>query len=350
MTPVMRILLVSHQFSMSGAAVMLLELADVLLAQGHELQVGTLDSSHEPLRAEYERRGIKVVSSIPVRDFDIAIANTIAAAPAVLQAARSIPTIWWIHESDLGLELLKKSPEWREAFDLAHRIVFPNAWVRDNIYRSFLYRRRPENLVIVPNGLRRSELVPVAPKSLPFRVVCVGSIHASKRQGDLVVALENLSRRDIELVLVGKDVHMDPPIRAAVDAAPERYRLTGQVSRAEAFSWTASADMLALVSDGENQPICLGEAAEAGVPVVLSGLQALTEMGWRHGDNCLMQPVGNVAMLANNLSFLCNHPMERERLAKAARRMRRHYRFDVFANRMTELIADVVAKGPRAVS
>ena len=121
----------------------------------------------------------------------------------------------------------------------------------------------------MPNGLRCPEPVAVASKSQPLRIVCSGSIHAAKRQGDLVAALENLDAATSSWCSWARTSTWIRRSVPAIEAAPDRYRLVGQVSRAEAFSWTASADMLALVSDGENQPICLGRPTKAGVPVII---------------------------------------------------------------------------------
>jgi len=338
----MRILLVNHEYSMSGAAVMLLDLADLLLGQGHRINVTSLNREDGPMRAEYERRGIPETFPVDVAGIDLVIVNTLPAAPAVIALAPRVRTIWWIHESEVGLVLLLQAPEWQEAFDNAHRIVFPSHRMRDHAYRSFHYKRRPENIVVIPNGLRLETPLAVEEKSRPWRIVCVGTVHGVKRQGDIIEALERLGRNDIEFVMVGFLFNLPENAERAVAAAPERYRVLGQRPHAETLGWIASADIVAQVSEGESHALSLGEAAHMGKPLILSDIPVFTEQGWRHGHNCLMQPIGNVAMIAANLSFLMENAEERQRLAKASYRMRKDYRYDVFANRMLELISGVV--------
>ena len=340
----MRILLVNHEYSMSGAAVMLLELADLLLAQGHGISVAAMNREDGPMRAEYARRGVAEVYPIEVEGFDLAIVNTLPAAPAVIALAPRVRTIWWIHESEVGLKLLLAAPEWQEAFDNAHRIVFPSQRMRDHAYRSFHYKRRPENVVVIANGLRMETPLAVEEKTLPWRIVCVGTVHAVKRQGDVVEALHRLGRDDVEFVMVGLQFNLPEGAQAIVDATPGRYRLLGQRSRAEALGWIASADVVVQVSEGESHALALGEAAHLAKPLVLSDLAVFVEQGWRHGHNCLMQPIGNVAMIAANLAFLLDQAEERRRLAKAAYRMRNSYRHDAFCNRMLELISGAAAR------
>jgi glycosyltransferase involved in cell wall biosynthesis len=338
----MRILLVNHEYSMSGAALMLLDLAACLQAEGHQLCVAAMNPQDGPLRQEYETRGIPAVYPIEVTDFDLAIVNTLPCAPAVIALAARLRTIWWIHESEVGLELLGKAPEWLEAFELAHRIVFPSQRMRDHAYRSYHYKRREENVVVIPNGLHvDSPVAAVEEKARPWRIVCVGTVHAVKRQGDIVEALELLGRDDIELVMVGFKVVIVGAAEAHAAARPDRYRVLGQRPHAETLGWIASADLIVQPSQGESHALALGEAARFAKPLIVSDLPVFTEQGWRHGHNCLMQPVGNIAMLAANIDFMLGNDEERRRLAKASARMRQGYRHDVFRHRFLELIDGV---------
>lgn len=336
----MRILLVNHQFSMSGAAMMLLQLADVLRAAGHELRLAVVDPADGPMATLFAERGLEAIEQAGPQDVDLVIANTLSSAPLVARLAPVVPTIWWIHESGFGIDLLLRHPEWVEAFHLAHRIVMPNAWVRDHVYRSFLFRRRAAHVVVIPNGIHVERPAVPEPKTRPFRIVCVGSVHGHKRQHDLVAAVARLDRNDVELAMIGKVVNLERSASALVEAAPDRYRLLGELNPAETRRWIASADLMALPSQSESQTLSLGEAAFLSVPVVMSDLPMLADLGWHHGETCLMQPVGNVAMLAHNIAYLLDNADERARLGRAVRRMVRGYRLDAFAHRFVELIAE----------
>jgi len=100
-----------------------------------------------------------------------------------------------------------------------------------------------------------------------------------------------------------------------------------------------SADVLVQTSDGESHTMVLGEAAFAGVAVATSNLEVLRHDGWIHGETCMMHKVGNVSMLASHLAYLFDHDEERARLASNVRRIRQGYCYDVFANRMMEMIS-----------
>lgn len=335
----MRILLVNHEYSMSGAGLMLLDLAVCLQTAGHQVSVAAMKPQEGPLKPAYGEIGVPEVYPIEVSEVDLVIANTLPAAPAVIALAPRVRTIWWIHESEVGLELLMKSPAWLEAFELAHRIVFPSQRMRDHAYRSFHYRRLAQNVVVIPNGVSMDgPVAAVEEKTRPWRIACVGTVHAVKRQGDLIEALHLLGRDDIELVMIGLHVVLVEPADAIAAAAPERYRLLGQRPHEETLGWVASSDIVVQPSQGESHALALAEAARFARPLILSDLPVFSEQGWRHGHNCLMQPVGNITMMAANIAFLLGHEEERMRLAKASARMRNGYRHDAFAHRFLELI------------
>ena len=64
-------------------------------------------------------------------------------------------------------------------------------------------------------------------------------------------------------------------------------------------------------SEGESHALSLGEAALLAKTLVMSDLAVFTEQGWRHGHNCLMQPIGNAALLATNIAYMLDHEDER---------------------------------------
>ena len=238
----MRILLVNHQFIMSGAAVMLSQIADILLADGHDISVATLDSTEGPMAQPYRDRGIPLLRDFKLRGYDLVIANTLLAARIVVQTEPAIPTIWWIRETEYGLKLLEKNPEWRKAFDMASRIVFPGATMRDNVFQSFLYKRRPDEVLIVPNGLDLPKPPPkVERNKRKYRIVNVGTMDRRKRQLDLIRAVDILDRDDIELVLIRLDGDLQNDAKKVALADPKRYHMLDQRSREETYGWIASA-------------------------------------------------------------------------------------------------------------
>jgi glycosyltransferase involved in cell wall biosynthesis len=313
----MRILLVNHEFTTSGASVNLLAIADHLVRSGHDCSVVPSRPSTGPIEAEYRRRGIPILQQVSFPTFAVAICNTLQTGFVLSMAAPHTRTVWWIREAESGLEYILQRPAIVRAFRDARIIVLQHEHHRDNVYRSFLYRRPPETVLIVPNGFRIPRDGPVAPKTRPIRVIAVGSIYELKRQGDLIRAVHSLGRPDIECVIIGRMHELGEEERRIAAAAPDQFRLLGELPREEVLAWMRSAEICCLPSRSESQSNILFEAALTGSSLVASDLP--THRGiWRDGENALLHRVGDVGALARAISRLATDPELRRRLAAAA--------------------------------
>ncbi|HKX11412.1 MAG TPA: glycosyltransferase family 4 protein [Stellaceae bacterium] len=313
----MRVLLVNHEFSMSGAAVNLLKIADHLTRSGHECAVFPGRPSTGPIEAEYARRGIPILQRAAFPEFAAVICNTIHAGPLVTMAAPHARTIWWLRESESGLEYLLARPSIATAFREASIIVVQHEHQRDNVYRSFLYPRDPATVFVVPNGFRIARAGPTAAKMRPIRVIAVGSVYPLKRQGDLIRAIERLGRPDIECLIIGNQIQLDEEAQRIAQAAPDQYRLLGQLSFDETLTWLRSSDICCLPSRSESQSNILFEAALTGNALVATDLPSFRGI-WKNGENALLHPIGDVEALAHAIARLADDVPLRRHLADAA--------------------------------
>jgi len=312
-----RVLLVNHEFSMSGASVNLLKIADHLVRSGRACAVFPSRPSTGPIQAEYARRGIPVLQEAAFPDFAVAICNTIRTGFVLSMAAPYTRTVWWIREAESGLEYILRRPEITRAFRDASVVVLQHEHHRDNVYRSFLYARDPASVLIVPNGFRVARAGPTAPRTRPIRVIAVGTLYELKRQGDLIRALQALGRPDIECVFVGRYAELDEEALRMARAEPERFRFLGELPLDETLAWLRSSDICCLPSRSESQSNTLFEAALTGNALVASDLP--THRGiWRDGENALLHRIGDVEGLARAIQRLVDDPPLRLRLAAAA--------------------------------
>ena len=313
----MRVLLVNHEFSMSGAAVNLLKIADHLTRSGHECAVLPGRPSTGPIEAEYVRRGIPILQRAVFPEFAVVICNTIRAGPLVTMAAPHTRTIWWIRESESGLEYLMTRPSIAPAFREAGVVVVQHEHQRDNVYRSFLYPRDPATVFVVPNGFRIARAGSTAGKTRPIRVIAVGSVYPLKRQGDLIRAIDRLGRSDIECVIIGNQIQLDEEAQRIAQAAPDQYRLLGQRPFDETLTWLRSSDICCLPSRSESQSNILFEAALTGNALVATDLPSFRGI-WKNGENALLHPIGDVEALARAIARLADDRPLRRHLADAA--------------------------------
>jgi glycosyltransferase involved in cell wall biosynthesis len=312
----LRILLINHEFTISGASQLMFKLALHLRDCGHSCDVGAIYDG--PLREEYAARSFHHLTTAAYHDYDVVICNTIFAASIVPSAAKFSKVIWWIHEGENGLGHVMREMSDLNAFRDASAIVFQTEFQRDSIYRSFVFRRDPARLFVIPVGVDVEASGPSIAKTRPLRIVCIGTIDERKRQGDLVRAVAALGRADVECVFIGKYYKLDEEERGIAAANPALVKILDETSNADALAWLRSADLFCLPSRTESQPISILEAASLGKPLVLTDLPSYRGI-WRHQQNCLLYPVGDIRGLVNSLAALLSSADLRERLGAAAR-------------------------------
>lgn len=127
------------------------------------------------------------------------------------------------------------------------------------------------------------------------------------------IALVRQTVSDINLAIAGHGSH-EETLRALVrELGLENHvhflgYLTGTV-----FSEVHQAsDMFAVMSTAETQCLGMMHAMATGIPVIGADAGALPE--YINEDNGFIVPVGDAAMLAEKIVFLCTHPEECERL------------------------------------
>ncbi|HEX4096817.1 MAG TPA: glycosyltransferase family 4 protein [Caulobacteraceae bacterium] len=319
----MRILLINHEFTTTGASTLLLRLALHLKGAGHVVTVGAINPAPGLISQAYAAADIPLVPRMAPADYDVSIANTVAAASFVIEAGPVLPTIWWLHEAEIGLAILLHHPEQLRAFQLASAVVFQTDFQLNDVYRSFTYALERRRLHVFPNGIEVEDRAPgdrIPPKRGVLRVVSAGTVSPRKRPGDVIEAVARLRKRlDVELVICGAlEGGIDAKAERTIAAHPGRIQLTGEVDRPECLAWIASADIFCLASDSESHPVTVMEAGRLGRPLVLSDLRCYAGE-YRHGVNCLLFPVGDVELLSHALGALAADPARRERLGEAAR-------------------------------
>ncbi len=336
----MRVLLINHEYTLSGASLMMLRLAIHLRDSGHQCSVMGMYSHDGPLRQEYESAGIAHLVTTNFPEYDVVLCNTIFSAPLVSRAVKHTKAVWWIQEGENGIDYVLKHPAHVSAFRDATAIVLQTEFQRDSIYRSFLFRQNPTKIFVIPYGIDVETEGPIVAKIRPFRIVSVGTIDHRKRHSDLVRAVHALKRDDVECVIIGKYFYLDDAARTIVSSAPDAYKILGETSNAETLSWLRSADVFCLASIVESQPISILEAALLGRPLVLTDLPAYKGI-WRHRQNCLLVPVADVDWLAHSIAILLSSDDLRMRLGRAARATARQFSETAFFARF-DAVFDVI--------
>ncbi|MRR49448.1 MAG: glycosyltransferase [Rhodocyclaceae bacterium] len=320
----MKVLVITHEFTISGASLMLFRVAKFLMWRGMQIDVMSLLPTDGPLADMYRDAGARVVEKIKPRDYRFGVANTIFSGGAVANLGTKIPMVWWIHEGDNGLGVVLSDPvNYQRAFGSAARIVFPARHLKDCIYKSFIHHLPEETLVVLPNGIDLpQDIVPAKKGKGVVRIVSVATVDQRKRAGDLLEALERLNMKNLEAIFVGRKYWLSDGGLAVLERERqhrrERFRFLGELPNEQAMSWLASADIFAHPAGVEAHPLAPIEAGLFGKPIILADI-AVYEGLWRHGRNCLLHPVGDIDLLAMQLAGLCSNPGLAQRLGEQAR-------------------------------
>lgn len=195
-------------------------------------------------------------------------------------------------------------------------VVVPSAAVarfaRDHI-------RLPDQRVhVVANGI---DALRFSPPEVPAAVgpelvvVWLGLLVHVKRVELLLEAVSRVG--GLRLVVAG-----DGPLRARVERAVDRLRLTGRVDLLGAVrdvpGLFARAELFVLSSAAENCPLSLLQAMACGLPVVATSVGGVPEVV-RDGVDGLLVPADDVEALAEALRRLVADPDRRRRMGLAAR-------------------------------
>jgi glycosyltransferase involved in cell wall biosynthesis len=159
----------------------------------------------------------------------------------------------------------------------ARRIV---AVSRDLADRTIALGARPEQLVVIPNGVDRSIFRPQGKEQarrelgLPVEgrfILFVGRLEKAKGLDELIAAFAELSAQDpsCKLLIVGDGALRARCDQAAVDLAG-KVVVAGGRPLSEVSRWMTAADLLALPSWHEGTPNVILEALASGRPVVAS--------------------------------------------------------------------------------
>lgn len=346
------VLLVSHDLSVSGAPHMLLKCARALRKKGYFCAV--LSPLDGPMRKEFEKAGVTVVvdemtfsnhwlTERFIRNFDVAIVNTIVGWPAVRQLKRcGVPVAWWLHEAGDIKNFLGKT-DVRRAFMEADRIVVISSYAKQ-----FLGEFEGKATTVL-NGIEDvfSEIYAEEDKTKQKNHFCfcvVGSIEPRKAQDVFVKAVAEMGeddRKKGEYRIMGRTFeqckYYTSSIKSLAKSVPE-IRFFEARGHLEALRFIKESDVLVCPSNDEPASLVTVEAMMLGKPVIISDHVGVKE-ALEDGKSCFSFPSGDVSALAEIMKRLLDHPEMLSLMGKEARRSyEKYYSIDRFEKEMINLV------------
>ncbi|MDQ3313138.1 MAG: glycosyltransferase [Verrucomicrobiota bacterium] len=325
------LLFVSHDLSLSGAPMMLLNAA--LWCQQHGYFITLMSPLGGALQARFEAADIPVIIDPLIatghesfrrlaRDFDGAVANTILSGPAVraLHAER-VPVLWWLHEpASVGEHYLAESAKLRGALPLADIVVAPSEQTAA-VYRA--YTERPVHCLrnATPDLGKNNERA--RDDFRPLKFLLLASVEPRKGQDVFVDAIALLPRelqQKAEWEIAGRV--LDPDFGSKITALSinlASLTVSGAAGHAEAIELLRSADVLVCASRDEAMPtVTLLEAMSLGKAVIVTAVGGAAEFA-AHGENALVVASEEPAQLADAMRRLITDRGVVRKLAENAR-------------------------------
>lgn len=349
-----RLLVVSHEMTLSGAPILLAHLVGWLRAYGWEPVVVTPEDG--PAVEMFRSHDVEVliepdlladpthaVLRSMILRFDLVIANTIAAFPAV-QAAQleHSPVLWYLHETLVALQLIEQIQELRPALAGADALVTPTQVAAD-LYRPFTDRP----IHVVHHGYPDVKGAPAMPGH-PFTFVTIATYERRKGQDVLLDAIHDVHpdlRWRALFQMAGRT--LEKPFRDQLVAKSEsvpNVQLLGPLPHQRALDLLSGADVLVCASRDETMPIVLLEAMSMGKAIICTEVGGVRE--WlRDGENALLVPPEDSRALAIAIArCIADRDLVRGLGAAAKQTFAEHFQLDVFGRRFVDVIEKTIAR------
>ena len=219
--------------------------------------------------------------------------------------------------------------------------------------------RRPEKLILMPNGVDTEQFSPGADRGLRTRmgipddatvaafVATLDHAHHFKRLDLAIDAVAGVvaGGTDLHLVVAGGGELLEGfRDRARAAGVGDRVHFLDAIPHSELPGVLRSADLFLLTTEPpESFGIVLIEAMASGLPAVASdypGVRAVVD----DGGNGLLVPLGDAAAVAAALDRLAGDPSERERMGAAGRaKAEAEWSWPGLVSRMDEAYARAIA-------
>ena len=302
----MRVLLVTKGLDLGGIERVVTDLATGLHGDGIDVEVALVNSNRDRLVPTIEAAGVTVhrldgtdtigvgagrrlARLVRAGSYDVVhvhgplpaiVARIAAAAPGARGATRVVTTS---HTPWHSLHLATRTA-WRATAGLDAATIAVSAAVAAS-----LPARVASNAVVIPHGIDPARIAAArhAANCAQFstgpgdvvRVVAVASHRDAKNYPNLLrgvrAALDGGA--PIQLVTIGDGPNLDAHVALAAELGID-HAVTFAPSTDDVLAAIAGADILAVASDYEGQPIVVAEALALGVPVVATAVGRVPEM------------------------------------------------------------------------
>lgn len=343
-----RILLYSHDLTLGGPALALLNVAVFLKNQGNDVTfISMLDG---PLAEQIIELGIKVIvdenlqlqtmnESIWNTGYDLIICNTFNFYIFLSERNNSIPIIWWLHDSSFFYDGVDK--ERLKSIDFTNIKVVSVGPIPKDAIRKYIPELKIEDLIY---GSQEHYLKKSVQKNYNgvIRFVTAGYIENRKGQDILIGAIKLLNQEILEkceFIIVGQNKSMFATKLMNETSSINQIRYIGTVGREEMHEMMESADALICPSREDPMPTVCAEAMMHYTACIVSdatGTAAYIE----HMKNGLIFKSTNINELAESIKWCVDNQEELKCMGLESRKVYDNiFSVDAFERNLSRILS-----------
>ena len=339
------LLLISHEFSRTGAPVVLLETAKILKDAGYFVVVASPFDG--PMKTDFLQLGVMVIidktladyrwrepSEVPklishsikgiIHEFDLVICMTMVCHNLInCYSGTDVPIFWWLHEG---------SYSYKDNARFMLNKLGSNVTVRcGGLYAQEMLSKYKPNYKseILLYGIRdrADEFSDSANLTEKTRFIFPGSYESRKNQRLLLAAIESLPddvSRSVEFVLVGSVFETSPDSikiyrdMKAAEVRIENLTVLLPIPYDQLMSLYESVDCIVAPSVDDPMPVVLTEGLMLSKIVLCSDMTG-TSKYIKDGVNGFVFKSGNLHELRDKICYIARHRHEMDSIRKAGR-------------------------------
>ena len=322
-----RILLVSHDLSLTGAPTVLLWLAKYLIKRNYKVDVVTYKNgmSYE-LLDKFKELGvnIKYIKNKPslikkfcsknIKKYNLIICNTVVTYNFVKTAAQyDKPVIWYIHETKLLNDYIKNFPDFKDVLVNFQNIYTVSEYAANNI------RKYNTNVKIIPNGTEDEFEKFYNNKNCNITFGYIGSVNQLKGCDVLINVFTKLVNNypNARLIVAGKNQN-----QSIIDSLKitNNVKWLKQLSLQEKSDFFRQTDVLCVPSLDDPCPLSLLEGTMFGKAIITTSSTGNNYLVKNNESGFIVPPKDEDA-LYKAMEYFCLNNDKVELMQKESRKM-----------------------------
>ena len=339
------VLMISHDFSVTGAPNCLLYAAAILIKAGYIVTV--VSPSEGEIRESFLQIGAEaivderllvgdILDSSYCQNYDALFVNTIQLFYLLRHRNIKMRTIWWVHEP---LALYKYVPD-----DFFHKLPPENLEiyaVSDLARQAFHRHWKDIQVQLLPFGVNDlSAAYPYEGVNDKIRFVIIGEVSYLKGYDILLQAVEKISMvKGYEVVCIGPDAtEFAQSIKNTAVKNRINFQFLGKLAHDKTMEVLSQSDIVVCASREETMSMSIIEGLMFGKVCITTDQTGIAKY-FVDGENGFVCTAGDVVSLSMKMQYVLEHLQQFDDLRRQARKTyEQYFSMSIFENNFLALI------------